>query len=229
MARIGSPHLPRPSQPAPETQNKHQQRGLSKSQMADYLTPEQQHALASGDIEAQQMADDAALAMGIQASLDEMNQVKNTEPSATRIIPDQEFEAQRSINDKLRNWFTDRQMTVVANQGENQNCLLISLVQHASGNYHSQHAQAASDFKDILTRESKGQILKHDALYDDTALMTALIKRINEKYQSDMRVDFYTADLNGNPAIRSVGDGKKPVIIFNQVGHFEAVVSARQL
>ena len=229
MARIGTPHLPRPPHPDQQRQEKNQQVSSPDSRLADYLTPEQQQALASGDFEAQQMADDAALAMGIQASIDEMDKVKSTEKSATRIVPDQELQARREINNKLRHWFTDRHMTIVANQGKNQNCLLISLIQHASGQYDSQHEKVASDFKDILTKESQGQIGKYDALYDDTELMTALIKQINEKYQSDMRVDFYTADLNGDPAIRSVGNGKKPVIIFNQVGHFEAVVSNRQI
>lgn len=228
MSRIGS-HLPRPLQPAPETQDKPKQSSFTESHIADFLTDEQQLALASGDVEAQQIADDAALAMGIQASLDEMDKVKSTGKSATRSITDSEINTQRRINDQLRNWFADRNMTVVSNQGENQNCLLISLLQHATGNYHSQHAEAARSYKDRLVRESQGQIGQYDALCDDTALMTALIKRINARYQSDMRVDFYTADLNGNPAIRSVGDGNKPVIIFNQVGHFEAVVSGRPL
>lgn len=229
MARIGTPHFPRPPHPTQQTQEEQKQISSPDSQLADYLTPEQRQALASGNVEAQQMADDAALAMGIQASLDEMDKVKNTEKSATRIVPEQELQARREINNKLRHWFTDRHMTIVANQGKNQNCLLISLIQHATGQYDSQHEKAASDFKDILTKESQGQIGKYDALYDDTDLMTALIKRLNENYNCDMRVDFYTADLNGDPAIRSVGDGKKPVIIFNQVGHFEAVVSGRQL
>lgn len=228
MSRIGS-HPPRPFQPAPETPDKPKHSGFIESHIADFLTTEQQHALASGDTEAQELADDAALAMGIQASLDEMNKVKSEGKPVTRTIPDSEFNAQHRINGQLRCWFADRGMTVVPNQGENQNCLLISLIQHATGNYHSQHAEAANDYKELLTRESQGQIGKYDALYDDTAFMTALIKRINERYQSDLRIDFYTADLNGNPAIRSVGDGKKPVIIFNQVGHFEAVVSGSSL
>lgn len=230
MSRIGS-NLPRPLQPAPETQDKPKLSGFKESHIADFLTNEQQHALASGDVDAQQIADDAALAMGIQASLDEMDKDKSKDKSAekptTRTITDSEFNAQHRINDKLGNWFAVRHMTVVPNQGKNQNCLLISLLQHATGNYHSQHEKAARDYKDILTSDSQGQIGKYDPLYDDTASITALIKRINETYQSDMRVDFYTADLNDNPAIRSVGDGKMPVIIFNQVGHFEAVISGR--
>jgi hypothetical protein len=215
MSRIGSPPTPRPPQP--------------DSPFADFLSDEQKQALATGDIAAQQQADDAALAMAIQASLDDMAKVNNTVKPETRSIPQEELQAQRKINDKLRDWFTDRDMTVVANQGKNQNCLLISLLQHASGNYQSQHEDAAIHYKDLLTRESQGRIKKYDALYDDTTLMTTLIHRLNEQYLSDMRVDFYTADLDGNPAIRSVGNGKKPVIIFNQVGHFEAVVSRAQL
>ena len=228
MSRIGS-HPPRSFQPAPETQDKPKHSDLTENQMADFLTAEQQHTLASGDAETRLIADDAALVMGIQASLDEMDKTKNTEKPASRTIPDSEFNALHIINNKLRNWFADRRMTVVPNQGKNQNCLLISLIQHATGNYKSQHAKAASDYKDLLIRQSQGQIGKFDALHDDSELITALVKRINARYQTDMRVDFYTADLDGNPAIRSVGDGKKPVIIFNQVGHFEAVVSSRPL
>lgn len=225
MSRIGSPPLPRSPHPAQQTQEDQKKIKSSDSLFTDYLTPEQQQALRSGDADAKQIADDAALAMGIQASLDEMDKLETATKPRSRTIPEAMLDAQRSINKKLSNWFADRKMTVVSNQGKNQNCLLISLLQHASGNYQSQHESEASHYKQILTGKSHGQIGKHDALYDDTELMTSLINRINKKYNRDMRVDFYTADLNGNPAIRSVGTGKKPVIIFNQVGHFEAVIS----
>lgn len=225
MSRIGSPHFPRPPHPVQETQEKSKSISSPDSQFAEYITPEQQQALESGDVIAQQTADDAALAMGIQASLDEMDKQENTAKAPSRIIPDEALHAQRSIIGKLRNWFAERKMTVVSNQGKDQNCLLISLLQHATGNYQSQHEEAARHYKKILTKESHEPIGKTDALFDDTTLITSLIGRINSRYNSDMRVDFYTADLNGEPAIRSVGTGKKPVIIFNQVGHFEAVIS----
>ncbi len=224
MSRIGSPP-PRPFQPAPETPDKPKHSGLTESHIADFLTAEQQHALASGDVEAQQLADDAALAMGIQASLDEMDKAKNTEKPASRTITDLEFNTQRRITGDLRNWFAEKNMTVVPNKGKNMNCLVISLLQHVTGIYDNEHTEEASRYKDMLVNSSQGQIGKYDPLYHDIPLITALVYKINEDKESDMKVNFYSAGHDGKLGIWSVGEGKNEVIIFDQAGHYEAVVS----
>lgn len=225
MSRIGS-HPPRPFQPAPETPEKPKQSGLTESHIAVFLTAEQQHALASGDAESQKIADDAALKMGIQASLDEMDKGKNTGNATTRTITDLEFNTQRRITSDLRNWFTEKNMTVVPNEGKNMNCLVISLLQHVTGIYDNEHTEEASKYKDMLVNSSQGQIGKYDPLHHDAPLITALVYQINEDKKSDMKVNFYSAGYDGKVGVWSVGEGKKEVIIFDQAGHYEAVVSS---
>lgn len=141
-----------------------------------------------------------------------------------RSIPEPEYAGHRAATEKLRAWFTAHHFRVVQNLGENSNCLLISLLQHATGDYQSEHTRAANDYKALLASQSNGANRFSDGLFENTTLIARLIDQINADYGSDISAQFYVGNSSDEPGIHTVGTGKRPVIIFDQFGHFEAVV-----
>ncbi len=196
--------------------------------LAPYLTVGQRAALRSGSDEAIAYADEEALQMAIAASL-------SLESDALHA----EREAQQKLNDQLRHWFGTNGFDVKPNSGNSNNCLIISMLQHVTGDYHSDHVDSASHYKKQLAQQSGHEIKTSHALHSDTALTSWLIAQINHDYfgqQKDRYFCFWmvTADLDGKPAVRSIGEGQRAAAIFDGAGHYEAVVardlrSARQL
>lgn len=172
------------------------------------------------DAIAKQIANDEAIARAIQAG-----EKTEKKPSKTSSIAVDLLRAQSLITNKLRTWFNQNGYRVIPNNGKSNNCLLISLLQHATGDYTSQHSEKAAKYKSILETQSKGDIGLLDPLYSDTPLITALIKRIGQDHgHHELSVNFCFPDIEGNLAERTVGSGLNPVWIFDQGGHFEAVL-----
>lgn len=196
--------------------------------LAPYLTTGQRAALRSGSDEAIAYADEEALQMAIAASLSLENDALHAER-----------EAQQKLNGQLRHWFDTNGFDVKPNSGNSNNCLIISMLQHVTGDYHSDHVDRASHYKKQLAQQSGHKIKTSHALHSDTALTSWLIDQINRDYfgqQKDRYFCFWmvTADLDGKPAVRSIGEGQRAAAILDGAGHYEAVVardirSARQL
>ena len=197
--------------------------------LAPYLTVSQAAALRSGSEEAIIYADEEALQMVIAASL-------SLESDSSLHA---EREAQQALNGKLRQWFDTNGFDVKPNSGNSNNCLIISMLQHVTGDYHSDHMARASHYKKKLAEQSDNEISTSEALHSDTALTAWMIGQINQDYfgeQKQRYVCFWmvTADLDGKPAVRSIGAGQRAAVIFDGAGHYEAVVardisSARRL
>jgi hypothetical protein len=195
--------------------------------LAPYLTVGQRAALRSGSDEEIAYADEEALQMAIAASLS----LESDSLHAER-------EAQQKLNDQLRHWFDTNGFDVKQNSGNSNNCLIISMLQHVTGDYHNDHVDRASHYKKQLAQQSGHEIKTSHALHSDTALTSWLIDQINHDYfgqQKDRYVCFWmvTPDLDGKPAVRSIGEGQRAAAIFDGAGHYEAVVardirSARQ-
>jgi hypothetical protein len=133
----------------------------------------------------------------------------------------------RELNGKLKQWFAANGCQVVRNGGRNNNCLIISLLQLATGEL-SEHADKAAKVKKWLVETYPDEAMsdKHE-LHANTTAIQELIKMINREFRSDMRVTFVAANENGHPVRTAVvGDVKNDVVIFDQAGHFEAVVAA---
>lgn len=196
--------------------------------LAPCLTTSQAAALRSGSEEAIIYANEEALQMAIAASLSLESDSLLTER-----------EAQQALNGKLRQWFGTNGFDVKTNSGNSNNCLIISMLQHVTGDYHSDHVAQASHYKQKLAEQSGNEISTSEALHSDTALTAWMIGQINRDYfgeQKQRHVCFWmvTADLDGNPAVRSIGEGQRAGVIFDGAGHYEAVVardiqSARRL
>lgn len=196
--------------------------------LAPYLTVRQVTALRSGSEEAIIYADEDALQMAIAASL-------SLESDSLRT----EREAQQALNNQLRQWFDTNGFDIKTNSGNSNNCLIISMLQHVTGDYHSDHVAQASHYKQKLAEQSGNEIGTSEALHSDTALTAWMTEQINRDYfgeQKQRYVCFWmvTADLDGKPAVRSIGEGRRAGVIFDGAGHYEAVVardirSARRL
>ena len=196
--------------------------------LAPYLTTSQRAALRSGSDEEIAYADEEALQMAIAASLS----LESDSLHAER-------QAQQKLNGQLRHWFDTNGFDVKPNSGNSNNCLIISMLQHVTGDYHSDHVDQASHYKEKLAQRSGHEIKTSHALHSDTALTSWLIDQINHDYfgqQKDRYVCFWmvTADLDGKPAVRSIGEGQRAAAILDGAGHYEAVVardirSARRL
>ena len=191
----------------------------SDTPLAPYLTLGQRAALRSGSEEDIAYADEEALQMAIAASLS----LENDSLHAER-------KAQQKLNGKLRQWFDTNGFDVKPNSGNSNNCLIISMLQHVTGDYHSDHAAQASHYKQKLAEQSGNEIGTRHALHSDTALTTWLADQINRDYfgeQKQRYVGFWmvTTDLDGRPAVRSVGEGQRAAVIFDGAGHYEAVVA----
>lgn len=229
---------------------------FNQTYIAEFATKEQQEALLNNNEDDLRQADDRALAEAILASLAEESRISRSKPAeaepdstesfvsdtnepdnsgtaSVNITPSQtEYEASRNINQRLAAWFDHHGFQIVKNSGKDANCLLISMTQHATGNFESEHsAEVAS-----LREEVKAYTKKHHphrasmndhSLYSDGKIMAQLVTEINKKISDkDKQLTFWiaTADHDGQPGWRKVGDGPKMAIIFDQAGHYEAVI-----
>lgn len=190
------------------------------------LTDAQKLALVSGNPKEIQEANDAALALGIAVSEDSANDVPKM---ARPVIPASELRAQRSLVDRLKAWLSSRGFEIKSNNGNRNNCLIISMLQHVTGNYDSNHEAAAKKYKALLFDWSGGTE-KHDSpLYSDNVLTEMLIDKINADYFGDdseryLRFKIVSPDHEGKPAVREIGNGRRVAGIIDGAGHYEAYV-----
>ncbi len=188
------------------------------------LTAAQIFARETGDPETMRQANDDALARGIEASL----APDEAAPKAMRKnVPVDEMAAQHSLIDQLREWLSTHGFDIRRNSGNGNNCLIISMLQHATGDYHSEHAAQAKHYKKLLAERSDNKEKTSNALFSDDELTRWLIARINRDHFGDRRelylkFRFVTADLDGNPAVRTTGEGARVAGIVDMAGHYEA-------
>lgn len=194
----------------------------------DGLTAKQRFARETGDPVLIQEANDEALALGIDRSLNPGNDVPKT---PRKSIPAEEFTKQRGIIAKLKHWLKNHGFEIKSNNGNQNNCLIISMLQHATGNYDSNHESQARHYKQKLVEWSGGKEKDSWGLYSDDDLFRKLIDEINRHYFKDqkdqyLRFELVTADQEGNPAVREVGNGSRVAGIIDGGGHYEAYVKS---
>lgn len=188
------------------------------------LTAAQIFARETGDPDTMRQANDDALARGIQASLEP----DNAAPKAARnLVPDDELNAQRTLIDKLRDWLSSHGFDIRSNKGNGNNCLIIAMLQHASGDYHSEHAAQARHYRKLLAERSGGEEKTSNALFSDDELTRWLVAQINRdffgsRHELYLKFRFVTADLDGKPAVRTTGEGSRVAGIVDMAGHYEA-------
>lgn len=171
---------------------------------------------ANKDIE---QAEDDALQLAIALSLSTEQQDLDTGRKANQ-----------KLIKKLKHCLSTHGFDVKPNSGNSSNCLIISMLQHVTGDYHSNHVDKATYYKQQLVQKSGEKIEANSSLHSDTKLTSWLIDQINHDYfgqQKDryFRFEMVTADLDGKQAVRSIGEGQRTAIILDGAGHYEAVVA----
>ena len=221
--------------------------------IADFATKEQQQALLHKDEKSLQRANDRALAEAILASLAEESRASsansdlscihtadpdNTDVRSERLAPgtitpsQSHYDASRQINKQLASWFDHHGFQVVHNSGKDANCLLISMAQHATENYTTEHCDLVNSLrktvKDHTEKTHPNRASMNDySLFSDGEFMNRLVEEVNGNImhpENRLTLWVATADIGGQPAWRKVGNGPRMAIIFDQAGHYEAVI-----
>ncbi len=208
----------------------HHDDGLTAAQRLardNAMTPAKRFALEARDQQAIQEANDHALALGIAASLSPETAPKKT--PRTR-VPDDEIVAQRELNQKLKDALQKKGYEIHPTSGSRHNCLIISMLRHVTGDYHSTHMDKAEHYKRLLVAQSAGTEKTSNALFSDDKLTEWLIATINRDYfgkQQDKYVKFrfVVAGPDGEPHVRTLGEGKRTGGILDLGGHYEAYTS----
>lgn len=142
--------------------------------------------------------------------------------------------SQRERDTKLEARYTKAGYQFKRNNGKDHNCLIISILQHITGNYDSEDTAKAKKYRKILdsklkqnlTTAQKAAFTKNQMLEPDhlNLLLPELEKDASLKGRKKLTVEFWMADARGEPFRFSIGDRKEKVIILQRADHFEAVL-----
>lgn len=215
----------------------------------DLLTVRQQDAWRSGDRGAIKDADDAAVAQAILASLAELevSQIADdavTEDDLLKAAVDASLEIDKQAihaenrrqyadlqakkTGTLRHWFQRNGFDIVRNTGGSaNNCLLISMLQHITGDYESEHLADAQQYRQQLM-DWDPSIKRDDPLPSTGIPIQRLVDQIMKDKNSERRIAIAAPGIGSDPTYHFYGKGRDYAIIFDQSGHYEAVVPRRQ-
>ena len=142
--------------------------------------------------------------------------------------------SQRERDRNLEARYTKAGYQFKRNKGKDHNCLIISILQHLTGNYASEHNVKAKEYrikldsklKQNLTAAQKAAFPEHQMLMPDdlNLLLPELEKDFKLGDEKKLTVEFWMADAQGEPIKFSIGGGKQKVVIFQRADHFEAVL-----
>jgi hypothetical protein len=124
-------------------------------------------------------------------------------------------------------WFEQRGIRAAYNSGHGMDCLIISLLQHATGRYAAESepelAELAGRYRAQLA-QTFPEIEQGDRmLYDDEPAVEALIQTINRDYQADMNVQLIMPSADGPVRFQASALGAHPVGVVMFGNHFQAV------
>lgn len=140
---------------------------------------------------------------------------------ATQAIAE-ERERMAKLMPKVESWMKARNIAIVPNNGDGLNCLIISLLQHATKDYASQHTEMAGKLRTAV--QKKFPDVGNNMLYSDDIVFKSLVNFINKKFDADMNVLIVQPDENGTPVVLPFNPtGKNDVVIIQQGAHYEAV------
>ncbi|MFM0646986.1 hypothetical protein PQR14_21895 [Paraburkholderia bryophila] len=117
--------------------------------------------------------------------------------------------------------------SVVKNNGDMNNCLLISMVQHATGDYSQPHTQRVNEYRQKLVGE--GHILNGQPMTFTGAAGKRLVAMINGDPQTQQPLHVVgVTQVAGRTHLDHIGADQqaanvREVMIWDQGGHFEAV------
>lgn len=215
---------------------------MTAKQKSEFLTKAQNDACLSGDETAMAAADKQALQDALKASLEDAPKVSKAEFQRATGVPVSEVDlrkAQGEITKRAEAQLNRHGLQLVKTRSCAPNCLLVALLQHATGQYAERLSSSLStkveQLRHALVEESrqrhqrgerKAAIKTGDRLHADEPLIPWLAKKA---FGDDVRVEFYGADADGNAVnFLSVGEGTRSVQIFDCGGSFKAIIPAKR-
>ncbi|MCH8622466.1 hypothetical protein [Undibacterium sp. TS12] len=126
---------------------------------------------------------------------------------------------------KVESWMKARNIAIVPNNGDGLNCLIISLLQHATKDYGSQHTEMATKLRAAV--QNKFPEVGNNMLYSDDVPFKALVNSINKKFNVSMNVLIAQPHESGTPVVLPTNrTGTDDVVIIQKGAHYEAVTMA---
>lgn len=130
----------------------------------------------------------------------------------------------KEANESLGKWFGTQGIQVAPNAGSGCNCLIISLIQHATGEYLSEHEDEARYFRAFLIERLK--VSASGMLHSDDQACDELVKEINRIYGTSINPVFVMSTKeHAEPYVLPLIDfgGANPVVIWQEGFHYEAL------
>ncbi|RQS41115.1 hypothetical protein DID99_36320 [Burkholderia sp. Bp8986] len=129
-----------------------------------------------------------------------------------------------------RQWLADNEFEAVPNSGSNNNCLLISLLQHATGDYGHDHNERVREYRkrlinEHLTAENSQLFFVESATKRAIELINSdhkLMYKLNVTSITEVDGAIFTERIGGE-----LSDNFREVAIWDQGGHFVAITPLR--
>ena len=144
-------------------------------------------------------------------------------------------------SDAPGNWLEDTGISIAPNSGHGNDCLILSLLQHATGNYagnaESLEGAAKELRQELIEAGFAAEFEKNQMLPVDSDGFLELVNRVNARYpQANMDVRIAVIDASGRPYFPDNSGGARPiaarpnpegnpVAILHQDSHYEALYS----
>jgi hypothetical protein len=146
------------------------------------------------------------------------------ESQTHRMLEDDNYEATKYV---LETWLDLHGIEAVPNAGDGRSsCLVISLIQLASGNRAHPASELVAELKQTLSQHGVGD---NDALLPTDPAAVALVNEVNRRYGCQLRLVFVQAFADHDPpyALLEAETAGTPAVIWDKLGHFEALVTKR--
>ncbi|VWB89021.1 hypothetical protein BLA15816_04280 [Burkholderia lata] len=129
---------------------------------------------------------------------------------------------------ETQRWFEANGIEAAYNSGgASMDCLIISLLQHASGHYELQHepqlVAIATRYRTALGQAHPEIDAGDRMLYDDEPAVATLMEMINRDYGVSMDLHLVLPTIDGPVRIQSAGTGSDPVGIVIFGNHYQAL------
>lgn len=194
-----------------------------------FISSEQLKAVRSGNKDDIKKANENANAIAVTASIKSFN--KEQAVLRESMTPS----GQRARDQLLKENYRNKGYQFIFNSAKGHNCLIISMLQHLTGDYTSNHDEKAGKYRAKLNKylasipdNKDKKILHNDLLHSDH--LPWLLKAMEKDHSlsvKDASFIMWTSDSKGEPFWHSLSEGKKEYILFQGQDHIEAVVSPK--
>lgn len=199
-----------------------------------FISDAQLAAAKSGNRSDMDAADAQVLSLFIFTAARPLTQKQSSAIQSAAPVSSEDLHArQRKQDALLKKNYAAKGYRFVDSKVTDHNCLITSLLQHATNDYSKKHDNLAQKYRaklnahlqQDLTPRQKTRFLANDLL--DAHHTDWLLKEMAKDRRfkcHDLAVELWVADHRGEPVRFTFGNGKNKVIAFNSTDHFEAVI-----